>query len=64
VPAGGPHSQTEADRVAPIVVRSHADIVEIIARLSGEGFEERVRSQARFSTGDPQYLSKMTATGN
>ena len=64
MPAGGPRTQVEAERLSPIVVRSHADIVEIIARLAGEGFENQpVGRRLDFNYGEIlSILSKMTAS--
>jgi hypothetical protein len=63
MPQGGPRNPAEADRVAPIIVRSRADIVEIVARLAGEGFDDAAPGRRLdFNYGEIlSILSKLTA---
>jgi hypothetical protein len=40
MPPNGPRTRQEAERLAPIMVKSRPDVVELVARLAGEGFED------------------------
>jgi hypothetical protein len=63
MPANGPRNREQADRLAPIQVVSRPDIVEIVARLAGEGFEDAPTGRRlRFNYGEIlSILSSLTA---
>ncbi|MEA2707736.1 MAG: hypothetical protein QOF78_337 [Phycisphaerales bacterium] len=46
MPIGGARTRAQAEKIQPIAARSNADIVEVIARLGGEGFQGVPSSRA------------------
>jgi hypothetical protein len=64
MPANGPRTRQQRDQLAPIKVASRTDVVEIIARLAGEGFDEvQPGRRLDFNYGEIlSILSNMTAS--
>ena len=54
MPLNGPRNKEQAERLTPIKVLSRPDIVEIVARLAGEGF---VTGQRGFDFNYAQIIS-------